>query len=87
MLSTIRYFRDEYEAHIHYKKCAAGVCKELFSYEVDEDLCNGCTLCAVKCPENAVSGVKKEPHSIDKEMCIKCGICFNSCKQMAIKVA
>ena len=87
VLSTIRYFRDEYEAHIHYKKCAAGVCKELFSYEVDEDLCNGCTLCAVKCPENAVSGVKKEPHSIDKEMCIKCGICFNSCKQMAIKVA
>jgi NADH-quinone oxidoreductase subunit F len=86
VLSTIRYFQNEYEAHIHDKKCAAGVCKNLFAYEIDGQLCNGCTLCAVKCPEEAVSGIKKKPHSIDKEMCVKCGICFSLCKQEAIRV-
>ncbi len=83
-LSTIRYFRHEYEDHIHEKKCRAGVCKNLFTYAIDEELCNGCTLCAVKCPEEAVSGIKKEPHTIDTEKCIKCGICFSSCKQKAV---
>jgi ferredoxin len=83
-LSTIRYFRDEYEAHIHDKKCRAGVCKNLFDYAIDEKLCNGCTLCAVKCPEEAVSGIKKKPHTINTEKCIKCGICFSSCKQNAV---
>ena len=87
VLSTIRYFKNEYEAHIHDKKCAAGVCKNLFVYEIDEQLCNGCTLCAVKCPEKAITGEKKKPHTIDAAICIKCGICFNSCKQMAIRVA
>jgi len=86
VLSTIRYFKNEYEAHIFDKKCSAGVCKNLFAYEIDENLCNGCTLCAVKCPEGAVSGVKKKPHTIDIENCIKCGICFSLCKQEAIKV-
>jgi NADH-quinone oxidoreductase subunit F len=86
VLSTIRYFQNEYEAHILDKKCAAGVCKNLFAYEIDEQLCNGCTLCAVKCPEKAVAGIKKKPHTINKEMCVKCGICFSLCKQEAIRV-
>jgi len=86
VLSTIRYFQNEYKAHIHDKKCAAGVCKNLFAYEIDGQLCNGCTLCAVKCPEKAVSGIKKKPHAIDKEVCVKCGICFSLCKQEAIRV-
>ena len=75
-----------YLSHIFDKKCSAGVCKNLFDYEIDENLCNGCTLCAVKCPEGAVSGVKKKPHTIDIENCVKCGICFSLCKQEAIKV-
>ena len=86
VLSTIRYFRDEYRAHIFDKKCRAGVCRNLFSYSIDETLCNGCTLCRVKCPENAVSGKKKEPHVLDPEKCIKCGICYSLCKQEAIRV-
>jgi NADH:ubiquinone oxidoreductase subunit F (NADH-binding)/(2Fe-2S) ferredoxin/Pyruvate/2-oxoacid:ferredoxin oxidoreductase delta subunit len=86
VLSTIRYFRNEYEAHIFDKKCSAGVCKNLFIYKIDEDICNGCTLCAVKCPEGAVSGEKKKPHTIDIETCVKCGICFSLCKFNAIKV-
>jgi NADH-quinone oxidoreductase subunit F len=86
VLSTIRYFQNEYEAHIFDKKCSAGVCKNLFTYEIDENVCNGCTLCAVKCPEGAVSGEKKNPHTIDVGACIKCGICFSLCKQEAIRV-
>jgi NADH-quinone oxidoreductase subunit F len=84
--STIRYFRDEYEAHIFDKKCRAGVCRNLFEYFIDEDLCNGCTLCRVKCPEEAVSGEKKKPHTIDLEKCIRCGICFTLCKKEAVVV-
>jgi NADH:ubiquinone oxidoreductase subunit F (NADH-binding)/Pyruvate/2-oxoacid:ferredoxin oxidoreductase delta subunit len=86
VLSTIQYFRDEYRAHIFDKKCRAGVCRNLFDYLIDETLCNGCTLCRVKCPEEAVSGEKKEPHVIDPERCIKCGICYSLCKQEAILV-
>ena len=86
VLSTIRYFRDEYLEHIIDKKCWAGVCRNLFSYSIDETLCNGYTLCRVKCPEKAVSGKKKEPHVIDSGKCIKCGICYNLCKQEAIRV-
>ena len=66
--------------------CRTGVCKNLFDYEIDEELCNGCTLCAVKCPEEAVSGIKKKLHTIDTKKCIKCGICFSLCKQEAIRV-
>lgn len=84
--STIRYFRDEYEAHIFDKKCRAGVCRNLFEYFIDEDLCNGCTLCRVKCPEEAVSGEKKKPHTIDMEKCIRCGICYTLCKKEAVVV-
>ena len=86
VLSTIRYFRDEYDAHIYDKKCSAGVCKNLFEYVIDEELCNGCTICKLKCPEKAISGEKKKPHSINPRLCIKCGICFNLCKREAIRV-
>jgi NADH:ubiquinone oxidoreductase subunit F (NADH-binding) len=86
VLSTIRYFRDEYNAHIFEKKCCAGVCRNLFDYFIDEKLCNGCTVCREKCPEQAVIGRKKEPHVIDPEKCIKCGICYSLCKQEAIRV-
>ena len=84
VLSTIRHFRSEYESHINDKKCMAGVCKNLFEYAIDPALCNGCSLCRIKCPEKAVSGEKKNPHSIDTAKCIKCGICFNYCKYEAI---
>jgi NADH-quinone oxidoreductase subunit F len=86
VLSTIRYFRDEYEAHIVDKKCRAGVCRNLFEYVIDEKLCNGCTLCLVKCPEDAVTGEKKKPHTIDVHKCIRCGICYTLCKQEAVMV-
>ena len=86
VLSTIRYFRNEYESHIFDKKCRAGVCRNLFEYYIDENLCNGCTLCRVKCPEEAVSGTKKKPHTIDAEKCIRCGICYTLCKQEAVVV-
>ena len=86
VLSTLRYFHDEYVAHIYDKKCPAGVCKNLFEYMIDETLCNGCTLCKIKCPEKAISGEKKKPHRIDTAKCIKCGICYNSCKRQAVIV-
>jgi NADH:ubiquinone oxidoreductase subunit F (NADH-binding)/ferredoxin len=86
VLSTIRHFRHEYESHIYDRKCRAGVCKNLFDYLIDSELCNGCGLCRVKCPEKAVAGEKKKPHIIDNSKCIKCGICFNSCKFEAILI-
>ncbi len=86
VLSTIHYFRDEYEAHINDKKCPAGVCKPLFHLEIDETACTGCTLCAKKCPHDAITGTKKEPHILDQEKCIKCGICYDNCKFNAIVI-
>ncbi|MBW1797546.1 MAG: 4Fe-4S binding protein [Deltaproteobacteria bacterium] len=86
VLTTIRYFRDEYEAHIRDKKCPAGVCKALFHYEIDEDTCNGCHLCALKCPEEAITGEKKKTHEIDQDKCIKCSICYDACKFDAVIV-
>jgi len=86
VLTNLLYFRNEYEAHIKDKKCPAGVCKPLFHYEIDDEACNGCTLCAKKCPQDAVSGKKKEPHHIDQEKCIKCGICYDGCKFNAIAI-
>ena len=86
VLTTILYFRDEYEAHIKDKKCYAGVCKTLFHYEIDEEACNGCTLCAKKCPEDAITGKLKKLHTLDQEKCIKCGICYDVCLPNAILV-
>ncbi len=86
VLTTIRYFRDEYEAHIRDKKCPAGVCKALFHYEIDEKICNGCHLCALKCPQEAITGGKKELHKIDQDKCIKCSICYDACKFSAVVV-
>jgi NADH:ubiquinone oxidoreductase subunit F (NADH-binding) len=86
VLTSILYFRNEYEAHIRDKKCTAGVCKPLFHYEIDADACTGCTLCAKKCPQNVITGEKKKVHVIDQENCIKCGICYEGCKFDAIKI-
>ena len=86
VLTTILYFREEYEAHIRHKKCPAGVCKPLFYYELDEEACNGCTLCAKRCPEEAITGEKKAPHEMDQKKCIKCGICYDACKFDAILI-
>jgi NADH-quinone oxidoreductase subunit F len=87
VLSTIRYFRDEYEAHVREKRCPAGVCKELISFNIDAEKCTGCLVCARECPQGAISGEKKKPHIINQEKCIKCGLCRDSCKFEAIIVA
>ncbi|WP_300457362.1 NADH-ubiquinone oxidoreductase-F iron-sulfur binding region domain-containing protein [Desulfobacula sp.] len=86
VLTTIKYFREEYESHIIDKKCKAGVCKNLFFYEIDENACTGCTVCAKKCPQNAITGEKKEPHLLEQDKCIKCGICYDACKFNAIVI-
>ena len=86
VLTTIRYFRNEYEAHIRDKKCPAHQCKALIRYEIQADKCVGCTVCARKCPAGAISGSAKNPHTIDQSKCIKCGICKSSCRFGAITV-
>ena len=86
VLSTIRYFRDEYEAHIKDKRCHAGVCKALITYIIDEEKCPGCGKCIRVCPVEAITGEKKVPHKIEPEKCIRCGACIASCKFDAIGV-
>lgn len=86
VLSTIRYFRDEYEKHIYDKKCPAKQCASLLTYSINSENCIGCTLCARNCPTNAISGERKEVHSIDQSLCIKCGKCQTVCKFKAVEV-
>ena len=84
VLSTIKYFKDEYMAHINEKKCPAGVCRELITYSIDSEKCTGCGVCARACSTKAISGNKREPHVINQGMCIKCGVCYDSCKFGAV---
>ncbi|WP_026892189.1 NADH-quinone oxidoreductase subunit NuoF [Lacrimispora aerotolerans] len=84
VLSTLKFFRDEYNAHIIDKTCPAGVCKALLSYYIDSEKCRGCTLCARNCPVQAISGSVKNPHIIDFDKCIKCGVCMEKCKFDAV---
>ena len=84
VLSTLKYFRDEYIAHVVEKRCPAGVCKALTNYHIDPEKCRGCTLCARNCPVGAITGSVKQPHVIDTKKCIKCGACMEKCKFGAI---
>jgi NADH:ubiquinone oxidoreductase subunit F (NADH-binding)/NAD-dependent dihydropyrimidine dehydrogenase PreA subunit/(2Fe-2S) ferredoxin len=85
VLSTLRWFRDEYEAHVFERRCPAGACAELLTYSIDEALCKGCTACSGQCPVGAIEGEKKSAHSIDQDRCIRCGSCVQTCKFGAIQ--
>jgi NADH:ubiquinone oxidoreductase subunit F (NADH-binding)/(2Fe-2S) ferredoxin len=87
VLTTLRYFRNEYEAHILERRCPAAVCKELITYTINPELCNGCTACVRECPQGAITGEKKEPHRLNAALCIKCGACFEVCKFGAVEVS
>ncbi len=87
VLSTMKYFRDEYEAHIYDKRCPAGVCKALLSYKVKPDLCRGCSICAKNCPASAITGETKKTHVIDSQKCVKCGVCMQKCPFKAIELS
>jgi NADH-quinone oxidoreductase subunit F len=86
VMSTIRYFREEYEAHIRDKKCPAGVCKPLYYYEINPETCTGCGVCRKRCPAAAIEGEKKKPHTIHQELCIKCMECYRNCKFDSIRI-
>lgn len=87
VLTTIRYFRDEYEAHIRHKKCPAKVCRPLLTYKVIPEACTGCMVCLKNCPVNAITGERKKPHEISQDLCTQCGVCFSKCKFDAISVS
>jgi NADH:ubiquinone oxidoreductase subunit F (NADH-binding)/(2Fe-2S) ferredoxin/Pyruvate/2-oxoacid:ferredoxin oxidoreductase delta subunit len=87
VLTTLKYFYDEYLAHIEEKKCPAGVCKALIRYSIDQEKCKGCGICRKACPQAAISGKIKEAHVLDAALCVKCGICYNECKFDAVRVA
>jgi NADH-quinone oxidoreductase subunit F len=86
VLTTLRYFRQEYEAHINEKRCPAGVCKALITYRIDPEKCTGCGVCLQGCAHGAITGQKKQPHVIDTTLCQKCGICRSECKFDAVQV-
>jgi NAD-dependent dihydropyrimidine dehydrogenase PreA subunit len=86
VLTTIRYFRDEYESHIRDKWCKAGVCKDLTTFFIDEKLCKGCGACLRACPSKAVIGEKKQPHKIIQEVCVHCRTCYDACKFKSIRI-
>jgi ferredoxin len=86
VLSTLRHFRAEYEAHVYDRRCPAGVCRGLITYQIDPEVCTGCMVCARNCPEGAISGEKQQPHAIDLELCTRCGLCMQLCKFNGVKV-
>jgi ferredoxin len=86
VLSTLRYFKDEYTAHIDHKKCPAGVCKGLITFSVVAEKCTGCMVCLRNCPVEAIQGAKQEVHIIDVDKCTRCGMCMSVCKFDAIVV-
>mgnify|MGYP001605261487 FL=1 len=85
VLSTVKYFRDEYEAHIKNLTCPAGVCKALIEFSIIGEFCKGCGACLRVCPSNAIAGEKKKPHTLSRDVCIKCGACFDVCKFNAVR--
>ena len=86
VLSTLQYFRDEYEAHINERRCPAGVCRALITFSIDPEKCKACMLCVKNCPQEAISGEEKQPQKIDQELCIRCGVCKDVCKFEAVVV-
>jgi NAD-dependent dihydropyrimidine dehydrogenase PreA subunit len=85
VLSTLRYFRSEYEAHVRDRACPAGICRDLTAYRIDEEACDGCHACFKACPVEAISGTIKELHVIHQDVCISCGACFDACPTDAVK--